>query len=125
MLGVASALAGCVTNSMYTTDITPYGGSRMHPIKVVGGKAYVENCGQWPDNLADTSSNEMNGNHGCAVQANIAAMVAYPSDLLGKRKLPPPLGDIQATAIKRITQPSSTSTTSSTSSASSSSSTTP
>lgn len=118
MLGLASALAGCVTNNMYTSDITPYGGSRMHPIKVVNGKAYVENCGQWPENLADTSSNEMNANQGCAVQSNIAAMVADPSDLTGKHKLPPPLGDVQFTAIKKITGGSSAGSSSSSSSSS-------
>jgi type IV pilus biogenesis protein CpaD/CtpE len=97
------ALAGCVTDEMYTTDISPYGGSKMHPIKVSGGKAYVEGCGQWPHNIADTESNEMHDNHGCAVQSNIAAMAAYPSDLVGKkRKLPKPLGDVGYTAISRM-----------------------
>lgn len=109
MLGVAMVLAGCVSNQMYNSDITPYGGSKMHPIKVANGKAYVEDCGQWPENLADTSSNEMNANHGCAVQSNIAAMVADPSDLTGKHKLPPSLGDFQFTAIKKISGPVGTS----------------
>ena len=124
MLCLALPLAGCVTDEMHNSGITPYGGSNMHPIKVSGGKAYVEDCGQWPHNLADTESNELHNNHGCAVQANIAAMAAYPSDLVGKkRRLPKPLGDIQYTAIKRITE--SESSTSSSSSGSSSSSSTP
>lgn len=116
MLCLALPLAGCVTDEMYTSDITPYGGSKMHPIKVSGGKAYVEDCGEWPHNLADTESNELNHNHGCAVQANIAAMAAYPADFAGKRKLAKPLGDIQYTAIKRITESSSTSSSSTSSS---------
>jgi type IV pilus biogenesis protein CpaD/CtpE len=97
-------LAGCATDTMFADDAPkPYGGSKMHPIKVQNGRAYVENCGEWPNNLADTESNQMQVNHGCAVQSNIAAMAAYPSDLIGKkRKLPKPLGDINHDAVKRI-----------------------
>jgi type IV pilus biogenesis protein CpaD/CtpE len=121
MLCLALPLAGCVTDEMYTSDITAYGGSKMHPIKVSGGKAHVEDCGQWPDNLADSESNEMHDNHGCAVQANIAAMAAYPTDFAGKRKLPKPLGWIQGAAIDKVAADSSTSTSSSSGSTSSSS----
>jgi type IV pilus biogenesis protein CpaD/CtpE len=121
MLCLALPLAGCVTDEMYTTDVTAYGGSKMHPIKVSGGKAHVEDCGQWPHNLADSASNEQHDNHGCAVQANIAAMAAYPTDFAGKRKLAKPLGLIQDYAVDRVTADPSTSTSSSTSSTSSSS----
>jgi Pilus biogenesis CpaD protein (pilus_cpaD) len=105
LLCLAMPLAGCVTDTMFADDAPkPYGGTKMHPIKVENGRASVENCGQWPSNIADTEANEMHANHGCAVQSNIAAMAAYPSDLIGKRrKLPKPLGDIQYTAIKKIT----------------------
>jgi type IV pilus biogenesis protein CpaD/CtpE len=120
MLCLTLPLAGCVTDEMYTSDITAYGGSKMHPIKVSGSKAYVEDCGQWPDNLADSESNELHDNHGCAVQANIAAMAAYPTDFAGKRKLAKPWGEIQDDAIDRFTSNSGTSTSSSTSSTSSS-----
>jgi pilus assembly protein CpaD len=81
-------LAGCVTDDIVTQDdtIMPYGGSKMHPIKVVNGQAMVEPCGQWPEDLSDSSSNGMSLNHGCAVQANIAAMAANPNDLVKPRK---------------------------------------
>ena len=104
---LALPLAGCVTDTMFADDSpAPYGGSKMHPIKVENGRATVDNCGEWPNNLADTETNRMHANHGCAVQANIAAMAAYPGDLIGKkRKLPRPLGDIQYQAIKKITTP--------------------
>jgi hypothetical protein len=105
LLSFAMPLAGCVTDNMFADESSrPYGGSKMHPIKVENGRASVENCGEWPSNVADTETNEMHANHGCAVQSNIAAMAAYPSDLAGKRrKLPKPLGDIQYQAIKKIT----------------------
>lgn len=111
LLCLALPLAGCVTDTMFADDApNPYGGSKMHPIKVENGRASVENCGEWPSNLADTESNMMQANHGCAVQSNIAAMAAYPSDLIGKkRKLPKPLGDIQYVAIKKITTPADSS----------------
>jgi hypothetical protein len=107
LLCLALPLAGCVTDTMFADDAPkPYGGSKMHAIKVENGRASVENCGEWPSNLADTESNMMHANHGCAVQSNIAAMAAYPSDLIGKRrKLPKPLGDVQYSAIKKITTP--------------------
>jgi Pilus biogenesis CpaD protein (pilus_cpaD) len=105
LLSIAIPLAGCVSDSMFADEPSrPYGGSKMHPIKVENGRASVENCGEWSSNVADTESNEMHANHGCAVQSNIAAMAAYPSDLTGKkRKLPKPLGDVQYNAIKKIT----------------------
>jgi type IV pilus biogenesis protein CpaD/CtpE len=107
LLCLALPLAGCATDTMFADDTpVPYGGSKMHPIKVQNGRASVENCGEWPNNIADTESNQMNANHGCAVQSNIAAMAAYPSDLIGKRrKLPKPLGDIHYQAIRKITTP--------------------
>jgi type IV pilus biogenesis protein CpaD/CtpE len=94
---LAAPLAGCANDLLAEDDkLQPYGASKAHPILVQNGKASVPDCGMWPDNLADTSSNELNPNHGCAVQANIAAMAAYPEDLIGgNRHHPKPLGDTQ------------------------------
>jgi Pilus biogenesis CpaD protein (pilus_cpaD) len=107
LLLLALPLAGCATDNMFADEsITPYGGSKLHPIKVANGKAVVEDCGDWSNNAADTESNGMSPNHGCAVQSNIAAMAAYPDDLLGRgRRLPPPLGDIQQSALKKLEAP--------------------
>lgn len=81
-------LAGCASDNFFADEAaTPYGGSKLHPIKVSGGKAHVADCGLWPENVADSASNEMSYNHGCAVQSNIAAMAAYPSDLVHLRKM--------------------------------------
>jgi type IV pilus biogenesis protein CpaD/CtpE len=65
-----------------------YGGSANHPIRVVNGKAVVNKCGNWDQDLVETNSNLMNPNHGCAVQKNMAAMIAKP----GHIKHPPKLG---------------------------------
>jgi pilus assembly protein CpaD len=42
-------------------------------------------CGMWPTNLAKQRDNLNYANFGCATQANFAAMVANPADLLGPR----------------------------------------
>jgi len=43
--------------------------------------AHTEPCGDWTKNVADTADNLPMPNFGCAVQHNIAAMVANPHDL--------------------------------------------
>jgi pilus assembly protein CpaD len=43
--------------------------------------AHTDACGDWSDNVADTAANVNTKNFGCAVQQNIAAMVADPRDL--------------------------------------------
>jgi type IV pilus biogenesis protein CpaD/CtpE len=84
---IALPLSGCVMDHWAMQDeLQPYGGSKQHPIKVSGNKAFVDDCGQWPENTADSYNNTMAANHGCAVQANIAAMAAYPKDLVVPRK---------------------------------------
>jgi hypothetical protein len=65
----------------------PYSGPESHKINVVNGKAVSPKCGDWSTDLADSSSLAMNPNHGCAVQANMAAQISDPRDLTQKPKL--------------------------------------
>jgi len=51
--------------------------------------ASTEPCGSWPDQLANTQSNQNYFNYGCASQNNMAAMVANPLDLLYPRGTSP------------------------------------
>lgn len=47
-------------------------------------------CGQWPSDLAmNTIENKNYENFGCVSQANIAAQIANPMDLLGPREMSP------------------------------------
>ncbi len=46
-------------------------------------------CGKWPSNLAESSSNLNYPNLGCANQANLAAMIANPADLVAPRTSTP------------------------------------
>jgi pilus assembly protein CpaD len=53
----------------------------------VGYAAHVDRCGDWSEDLTATDSNEPTPNFGCAVQTNIAAMVADPRDLVQPRAM--------------------------------------
>ncbi|WP_377291734.1 CpaD family pilus assembly protein [Rhizobium sp. SG2393] len=53
-------------------------------------KASTAPCGEWPEDLAiKTSTNQNYYNFGCATQANLAAQVVSPTDLLGPRVMSP------------------------------------
>ncbi len=47
----------------------------------------MEPCGDWSTNWADTASNRVSPNLGCASQNNLAAMVSDPRDLMAPRAL--------------------------------------
>jgi len=80
--------------------------------------ARTKPCGQWDRDMTQTSANEPSPNHGCAVQANIAAMIANPETLY----VPNPETPIPAdTRVKALTALTTGSTSSSSSSSSSSS----
>lgn len=52
--------------------------------------AQTDQCGQWPSDLAvNTVQNKNYENFGCATQANLAAQIANPMDLLGPREMSP------------------------------------
>lgn len=88
VLGLSTALAGCALDDFAKQDtFEPYGGSKQHPIRVVNGKAVVNKCGDWSENVAESHDNNMAANHGCAVQSNIAALAANPNDLVRARKM--------------------------------------
>jgi|JI7StandDraft_1071085.scaffolds.fasta_scaffold506265_2 type IV pilus biogenesis protein CpaD/CtpE len=104
----AVILSGCAGDNFLSEDdiYAANSGPQQHPIKVSRGRAHVDGCGVWAEDAGHTSQNELMSNHGCAVQTNIAAMTANPEDLVGGGpELAPPLGDIQYTAIRKITVP--------------------
>jgi pilus assembly protein CpaD len=61
------------------------------PVRLAFNKitARVEGCGVWPDRLEQDFRNRNYKNFGCATQANLAAMVDNPLDLLYPRALAP------------------------------------
>lgn len=42
-------------------------------------------CGQWDEDLIETSQNQNYNNFGCATQNNLSQMIANPEDLIGPR----------------------------------------
>jgi pilus assembly protein CpaD len=62
--------------------MSSYAGSASGPVKITVTQlqARTSPCGEWPADMTDTKLNELNYNHGCAVQSNVAAMVANPED---------------------------------------------
>ena len=74
-----------------TMSVEPYHNERdpQPPVRVQYQKYVAEGpeCGTWPGNLAESPSNLAYHNFGCALQKNLASMVANPADLLGPRTM--------------------------------------
>jgi pilus assembly protein CpaD len=51
-------------------------------VVVTRSRAYVPNCPDWSDQMNSNLGNATSDNYGCAVNSNIAAMVANPEHLL-------------------------------------------
>lgn len=80
---VASLMVQQGVPSAYVRFAT-YQGGASSPVRLTYVSTYGQSlkCGQWPDDATDTAENQLTTNHGCAVQANIAAEIAYPGTLL-------------------------------------------
>jgi pilus assembly protein CpaD len=86
----ACALSGCSADQIEMENkYVPYAGSDQYPINVAHGKASVKPCGDWSMNANSEPLNDHLSNHGCAVQSNIAAMIANPDDILHPDKMKP------------------------------------
>ena len=55
--------------------------------------AHTEPCGDWSESVTYTLHNRPMPNFGCALQQNIAAMIADPQDLIAPKPMGP--GDVQ------------------------------
>jgi pilus assembly protein CpaD len=72
--------------TIHSYSAAGHGDSATLRLVYTGVTAKVEGaCGQWNEDIADTTENRNYANFGCATQQNLAAMVANPSDLLGPR----------------------------------------
>ena len=71
------------------------GGDAQAPIRISYSMYVAEGpeCGKWPTNMAQSDSNLNYPNLGCATQANFAAMVANPADLVKPRGTTPRSGE--------------------------------
>ena len=70
--------------------------------------AEAPECGHWGSNLAEDPLNVGTPNLGCATQANFAAMVANPADLLGPRSETPRASERRDVTWQKYTKGDST-----------------
>lgn len=110
----AMALTGCVAEDMALDDgFVPYTVDQRYPLVYQNGHIVRKPCGQWTENLADTASNQRFTNHGCAIRANMAAMIANPRDIETPNPISPSLAPGQVQAVKKISNGQSSATSSS------------
>ncbi|WP_249116766.1 CpaD family pilus assembly protein [Ciceribacter sp. L1K23] len=80
--------ASRIVQTTYVADA--YGDAAPIRLTYVAMTAVTNACGEWPEDLAnDTVMNRNWENFGCATQANLAAQIASPMDLLTPRKSAP------------------------------------
>ena len=94
--------------------IATYSGRASSPVRLSYVSTYAKTlpCGTWED-ATDTSTNALAKNHGCAVQANIAAMVADPETLVVPAAIDPIPAGARVTAITTLMKGASSTSTSS------------
>ena len=114
---IASLMAGQGIQRQQVVFAT-YDAPANAPIKLsyISTYAKTKACGDWDRDITDTSQNTVGPNHGCAVQANIAAMIADPETLVVPEAETPILA---SSRIKAVTATATGSTTSSSSPSSS------
>ena len=81
-------------------------------ISYVSTYAKTKPCGDWTVDAAETDSNGHLATHGCAVQANIAAMIADPATLVVPTAVTPALASTRTKAIIGLDAAAAASTTS-------------
>lgn len=97
--------AGFADNAV---QVRPYNGGRnaSAPIRFAYMRYVAQgpNCGTWPTNLAEEYRNLNYPNFGCAQQANLAAMIANPADLVTPRTMDPADAERRSIVIDRYRQ---------------------
>lgn len=84
----------------YAIVVSPRDGRENRIVLAYSTKvAETKPCGDWSQNLRASQFNDGGPNFGCAVQQNMAAIVANPGDLEHAQKLPPPLSAAQSNAL--------------------------
>lgn len=95
--------AGVPSKRIIQTTYGAAGQGDAAPIRLafVSTTAKTNTCGQWPEDLTlNTMENRQYYNFGCATQANLAAQIANPMDLVGPRGMTPIDAERRATAIQ-------------------------
>jgi pilus assembly protein CpaD len=96
-----------ISRQMLRMTSYPAGASAPVQITYVSTHASTKPCGQWPEDLGDTESNGHIASHGCAVQANIAAMIVNPETLVVPASADQINSDSRTRAIRTLEAPTS------------------
>lgn len=91
-------------------EAVPAGSDAQAPIRISYSRYVAEGpqCGKWPTNLGTSPSNLPYANFGCANQANFAAMIANPADLVTPRGTTPRASDRDHTVWEKYIKGEST-----------------
>lgn len=81
--GERAALSGISRDKILVTTREAGNADPRVDVSYIAYTARTAPCGDWSENEAFTMENHTSANFGCAIQHNIAAMVADPRDLLG------------------------------------------
>ncbi len=101
---VASEVASVMAQQGLTRNmlrVATYSGPASGSVVVsyVSTYAKTKKCGDWPDDASETDLNTHLESHGCAVQANIAAMVANPETFVVPAPTTPVVASTRTKAI--------------------------
>jgi pilus assembly protein CpaD len=87
--GERAAATGISRDKILVSTHDGANGDMRVDVSYIAYTARTDTCGDWSENEAFTLDNRTPKNFGCAVQQNIAAMVADPRDLLGPGAMGP------------------------------------
>jgi len=87
--GERAAASGIARDKILVSTHDTVNGDFRVDVSYIAYTAHTDSCGDWSQNLAYTLDNATPRNFGCAVQQNIAAMVADPRDLVQPRAFEP------------------------------------
>ncbi len=104
---VASEIASLISQQGVARNmihIGTYAGSSSAPVHVsyISTFAKTKPCGQWSQDATETEENAHMSSHGCAVQANIAAMVADPETLIVPSAVDPIRANTRVNAVRGL-----------------------
>jgi pilus assembly protein CpaD len=87
--GERAALSGISRDKILVTTREAGNADPRVDVSYIAYVAHTQPCGDWSEDESFTMENHTSANFGCAVQHNIAAMVADPRDLLGPGAMGP------------------------------------
>jgi len=97
--GERAAVSGISRDKILVTTREAGNSDTRVDVSYIAYTAHTKACGDWSEDESFTMENHTSANFGCAVQQNIAAMVADPRDLLGPGAMSPASTNRRATVM--------------------------